>query len=73
MPAAKANGFLDDTLKSDEHRFGTVISGDDDLGMARENGEFLLATVPTALQVRETAIDGTLHSLNHFRVSELNG
>lgn len=71
MPPAKANGFLDDALKSNEDGFGTIISSNDDLGMARKYGELFLTTVPTALQMGETAIDRTFHSFNHFRDSQV--
>lgn len=66
MPSTKTNSFLNDALKSNENRFGSIITSNDNFGMARQHRELLFATVPTALQVRETAIDGTRHSLNHF-------
>lgn len=34
--------------------------------MTRKNRELLFATVSTALQVRESTIDGTLHCFKHF-------
>lgn len=70
MPAAKTDGFLDDAMKSDENRFGPIISGNDNLSMARKNRKLLLAAITTALKLRERAIDGTLHSFNHFQISE---
>ena len=72
MPSAKAHGFLDNALQSNEYGFGSIISSNDDFGMARKDGELLLATIPAALQVRETAaMDRTLHSVNHFGVYQM--
>lgn len=33
MPTTESDGFFNDTLKTDEYRFGTVVSGNDNFGM----------------------------------------
>ena len=66
MPTTKADSLLDHALEAHKHRFGTVIAGDDYLGVTRKNGELFFAAVTTALQLRKSAIDGTLHCLKHF-------
>lgn len=33
MPTTEPDGFLNDALKTDEDRFRTVVSGDDNFGM----------------------------------------
>ena len=68
MPPAKPNGFLNNALKSNKDGFGTIVSSNNDLCMARKHGKLFLTTIPTALQMGEPAIDRTLHSFNHFQM-----
>lgn len=49
MPTTESNGFLNDSLETNEDRFGTVIAGNNHFGVAREDGKLLLAAISAAL------------------------
>lgn len=66
MPTPKSNSLLHYTLKTNENRFGTIVSSNNHLRMTRQHRELLLTTVSTALQLRrESAIHRTLHCIKH--------
>lgn len=67
MPTSQANSLLDHTLQTHEDWLSPVIPSHDHFGVTRKHRELLLTAVSTALQLRETSIDGTLHCFKHFR------
>ncbi|GMP42744.1 hypothetical protein CsSME_00012383 [Camellia sinensis var. sinensis] len=48
--------------ETNEHRLGPVVTSHNDLGVTWQNRELFFAAISTTLQLRKSAIDGTLHS-----------
>lgn len=49
MPTSKSNSFLDNTTKTNEYRFGAIVSSYNDFGVTWKNWEFFFTAITEAL------------------------